>query len=137
MKNIKKIFVFFVVFIFCILFVPNIVSAENKNYDAKITTISDYICEELNGRELIFGGTSLNTIYVRDVSTNKIYTINFSNLGVCTLHNNSIGDGVYDDDYVPTEYIWEGSKLYLETYNEDVFYFRAKTDDTVCFRTRR
>ena len=79
------------------------------------------MCEELKGRELIVSGGSYNMIYFRGTLTNKIYGIDFVNQEYVMPKAIIIFMNVY----------WMEVNYIFRKYNKYVYYFHAKTHDTV------
>ncbi len=124
--KIKKLLFLSVFLIIALLFVPMVVNAENsKGYNVKVKNLEDYVCEEMKGHSLRISMQAYNKIVVYDETTDKEHLIDFSKKGVCEEYT---GEKFYDN-YVPTEYSWDGNNLYLETYSSNYLFVNAKTLD--------
>jgi len=120
----KKNRILFIVAFVMFIMLPN-VNAQNSNYSVETKNLEDYMCEEVKGHALGIFMQRYEKIGVSDKTNGKNYLIDFSNIGVCKEYSE---DDLYDN-YIPTEYSWDGGNLYLKTYSPDFLTVYAKTLD--------
>lgn len=122
----KNRFLFVVAFAMLVMLPFNINAESSNDYNVEIKNLEDYVCEELKGHSLSVFMQSYGKIGIYDEATDKEYLIDFSNIGVCEEYS----EEELDDDYIPTEYSWDGNNLYLKTYSSDYLTVHATTLDT-------